>query len=395
MTRRARNSRAGRRNPRGFLRFASFVFTVWGGSCLYMAGRLTGPLDPGSPLRPAGWALALATAVLVPWAMVRQRRPHPPRLMMPVAFTAMSFAAMLLPPVLVRDLAWGAALACGAFPDPAVRHAWAHGLNLAALAAGVILTFAGWVEARRLPRVVRVRVPVAGLHPDLEGFRIGLVADLHAGASVRRSRIEAIVRLVKGTRPDLIAVAGDLADGHVRDVLPLLAPLRRLRPPLGTFYVTGNHDYYWDPAGWLRGVRALGMLPLMNEHRVLPHRRARLVVAGVPDPTGAELGAAPRPSGPLAFRGAPRRAFRLLLAHQPELADAAVRAGADLVVSGHTHGGQLYPWALIAHRVHRCVAGLCRVGHGWLFVTTGANYWGTPNRLGVPTEVVCLTLSRE
>jgi hypothetical protein len=389
---------------RELLRFATFIFSVWGGSCLYMAWRLTGPLAKGSPLRPVAWALAAATAILVPWAMVRQRRPHPPRLMMPAAYAVMSFAAMLLPPVIVRDLVWGGLLAVDAFApargglawlaDPAARFAAARAFNAVALVAGVLLTVLGYLQARRLPRTLCVTIPIPGLHPDLEGFRIVLLADLHAGATIRRDRIEAIAGLARGLKPDLVAVAGDLADGHVRDVLPLLAPLRRVRAPLGTFFVTGNHDYYWDPAGWLKGARSLGMTPLVNEARVLARKRARLVVAGVPDPTGAEFGVAPRPSPAHAFRGMPRRAFRLLLAHQPELADAGARAGADLIVSGHTHGGQLMPWALIARRVHRCVAGLCRVDHSWLFVTTGANYWGAPNRLGVPTEVVLLTLSR-
>ena len=384
-----------RRNVRDLVRFATFIFAVWGGSCFYMAWRLTGPLDPGSPLRPAAWVFAAATAILVPWAMGRQRRPHPPRLMMPAAYTAMSFAAMLLPPVVLRDLVWGAGVALGAWPDPAVRLAWARDLNAAALFTGVALTVLGYLQARRPPRSLCVAVPFPGLHPNLEGFRIVLIADLHAGATIRKGRIESIARLAQGLKPDLVAVAGDLADGHVRDVLPNLAPLRHLRAPLGVFFVTGNHDYYWDPAGWLRAARTLGMIPLTNESRVLRRGSARLVVGGVPDPTGAEFGVAPRPSASHAFQGTPRRAFRLLLAHQPELADAGARAGADLIVSGHTHGGQLLPWALIARRVHRCVAGLCRVDRSWLFVTTGANYWGAPNRLGVPTEIACLILTRE
>jgi len=383
------------RNLRELVRFATFIFAVWGGSCVYMAWRLTGPLDPGSPFRPAAWGFAVATAGLVPWAMVRQRRPHPPRLMMPAAYTAMSFAAMLLPPVVLRDLVWGLGLALGAWPDPAVRLAWARGLNAAALAAGFLLTVIGYVQARRPPRTLCRTIPYPGLHPDLEGFRIVLIADLHAGATIRRGRIESIARLAQGLKPDLVAVAGDLAYGHVREVLPNLAPLRRLHAPLGTYFVTGNHDYYWDPEGWLKASRSLGMIPLTNESRVLRRGRARIVVGGVPDPTGSEFGVAPRPSATAAFAGTPRLAFRLLLAHQPEAADAGERAGADLIVSGHTHGGQLLPWALIARRVHRCVAGLCRVGHAWLFVTTGANYWGAPNRLGVPTEIACLILTRK
>ena len=324
--------------------------------------------------------------------------------MMPAAYAAMSFAAMLLPPVVIRDLVWGGILALDALDvphggfawlaDPAARLAAARGFNAVAIVAGILLTVIGYLQARRPPRTLCMNVPFPGLHPDLEGFRIVLIADLHAGTSIRRGRIESIARLARGLKPDLVAVAGDLADGHVRDVLPNLAPLRRLQAPLGTFFVTGNHDYYWDPAGWIKGARSLGMTPLENEARVLRRGRARLVVGGVPDPTGADFGSAPRPSPAAAFRGTPRRAFRLLLAHQPELADAGARAGADLIVSGHTHGGQLMPWALIARRVHRCVAGLCRIGHTWLFVTTGVNYWGAPNRLGVPTEIACLVLTR-
>src|SRR5439155_1737781 len=170
----------------------------------------------------------------------------------------------------------------------------------------------GIVLARR-PRVVHVTVPIADLPSDLAGFRILQLSDLHIGPTIRRRFVDAVVDRANSLRPDLVAVTGDVADGLVPDLRDHVAPLARLRAPHGAYFVTGNHEYYWDVRGWMAELERLAMEVLSNEHRIVQRGAARLLVAGVTD-----LSAASDPAGAVA--GAPPSDVRVVLAHQPRSA---------------------------------------------------------------------------
>ena len=258
-------------------------------------------------------------------------------------------------------------------------------MSFATLAAAAVLAFVGFVQARR-PRVVSVKIPVAGA--DLDGYRIVQWSDVHIGPTIQRRFVESLVRRTNALNADAIVITGDLVDGHVEDLRHAIAPLRDLRARDGVFVVTGNHEYYWRASEWVKEFARLGMTFLENEHRVV---RNGLVIAGVTDPAGRETHTSDLTA---ALAGAPRDAFRVLLAHRPQVAQDASRNGVHLQLSGHTHGGQFFPFNLLIRWFQPVVAGLHRVGDTLLYVSRGTGYWGPPSRLGVGGEITVIELTR-
>ena len=270
---------------------------------------------------------------------------------------------------------------------------WRGPSALAVLGIACVASAVGFAQARRTPRLVRLDVPLAGLDPAFDGFTIAQLSDVHVGPTIRRGFVAAVVARVNGARPDLVAITGDLVDGSVADLSAHVAPLADLRSAEGTFFVTGNHEYYAGAAAWVRELRRLGMTVLANQHAVVERGAARLVVAGVND-FGAghfDRAGASDPAGAMA--GSPPDATaRILLAHQPRSATAAEVAGFDLQLSGHTHGGQFWPWNLFVRLQQPFTAGLNRLGRLWVYTSRGTGYWGPPMRFGAPSEITLLRL---
>jgi len=260
-------------------------------------------------------------------------------------------------------------------------------------ATSVLVTAWGFLNARRTAAVRRVDVPIEGLRAGLDGFTIAQISDLHVGPTIKRRYVEAVVDAVNALDPDLVAVTGDLVDGGVQQLAPHTAPLARLASRHGTYFVTGNHEYYSGVAAWIAELDRLGMHVLMNEHVVVHHGGADLVVAGVTDYGAHHFHASHRSDPAAALQGAPRdAALRVLLAHQPRTAFEAERAGYDLQLSGHTHGGQFVPWTFLVRFWQPFTAGLHRLGRLWVYVSRGTGYWGPPKRLGAPSEITRLRL---
>lgn len=261
------------------------------------------------------------------------------------------------------------------------------------LAAGATVVTAGAVVGTGAygvldgPMVRRVTVPLAKLPARAHGLRIALVSDLHLGPALGREFCERVVRTVNETRPDLIALVGDLTDGSVADLRTESEPLAGLSARLGTYFVPGNHEYYSDAGAWLDRVGELGMRVLLNERVSLPD----FDLAGVDDPAGTTVGRGPDFAAALDGRD-PERAC-VLLAHQPVVVDDSVRYGVDLQLSGHTHGGQLWPGNLLARLANPTVAGLELYGATALYVTRGAGAWGPPVRVGAPSDITVLELA--
>jgi uncharacterized protein len=240
--------------------------------------------------------------------------------------------------------------------------------------------------------VVRVDVPIAGLPDALHGFTIAQISDLHVGPTIKRRFVERIVERVNGLEADVVAITGDLVDGSVRELAHHAEPLGRLASRHGTYVVTGNHEYYSGVHGWVRELRRLGTHVLLNEHVVLDHDGAAVTLAGVTDWSGRHFDPAHASDPHAAAAGAPGSAPRILLAHQPRSAAAASEAGFDLQLSGHTHGGQFWPWNLFVRLQQPFTAGLNRVGRMWLYVNRGTGYWGPPMRFGIPSEITRIRL---
>ncbi|MFF4492732.1 metallophosphoesterase [Streptomyces sp. NPDC001546] len=260
-------------------------------------------------------------------------------------------------------------------------------LGGAAVAAAGVTVGGGAYGVLRGPRVKRVRVPLARLPRAAHGFRIAVVSDVHLGPILGRAHTRRVVETVNRTQPDLIAVVGDLVDGSVHDLGPAAEPLRELRARHGSFFVTGNHEYFSGAQQWVDHVRELGLVPLENARRELPH----FDLAGVNDVQGEKEGKGPDFQAALGDRDRSRTS--VLLAHQPVVIHDAVRHGVDLQLSGHTHGGQLWPGNYVAELANPTVAGLERYGDTQLYVSRGAGAWGPPVRVGAPSDITVVELA--
>jgi len=258
-------------------------------------------------------------------------------------------------------------------------------MSFSTLAAALVLAVIGFAQARR-PRVVRLPVAIENLPAELDGYRIVQWSDVHVGPTIQRGFLACLVARTNELGADAVAITGDLVDGTLADLREHVQPLRDLRARDGVFFVTGNHEYYWRFGDWRRELAKLGLVFLENEHRVV---RERLVIAGVTDPAGS------RPSAAAALAGAPRDAVKVLLAHRPQAAEESSRLGVDLQLSGHTHGGQFFPFNLLIRWFQPVVRGLHRVGaKTQLYVSRGTGYWGPPSRLGVGGEITVIELRR-
>jgi predicted MPP superfamily phosphohydrolase len=282
------------------------------------------------------------------------------------------------------------ALAIAGVADPARSRAVAA----AVAAVSVPLLLWGYAEAMRVPRVRRVDVTVARLGAGLDGVRVVLLTDTHYGPIDRARWSARVVETVNGLDADIVCHTGDIADGSVSQRLAQAAPLGDVRASLARTYVTGNHEYFGEAQGWLDHMRSLGWEPLHNRHVVLERDGARLVVAGVDDRTAASSGhPGHRADHAAALAGADPDLPVLLLAHQPRQIDAAVEHGVDLQISGHTHGGQIWPFHLLVRLDQPSVRGLRRFGERTqLYTSRGTGFWGPPLRIFAPSEITVLTL---
>jgi len=260
-------------------------------------------------------------------------------------------------------------------------------MSLVILGATVAFSLIGVLQAR-LPRTRRVKIAIENLPPELEGYRIVQWSDVHVGPTIRGKFVQTLVDRTNALDADAVAITGDLVDGPIEDLLQHVEPVRELRARDGVFFITGNHEYYWRAPEWIRALESFGLVFLKNEHRVVSRG---LVIAGVTDPAGRYTHK-PDPAGALA--GAPPDAIKVLLSHRPETARAADRLGVHLQLSGHTHGGQMFPWNLMLRRFHFVQAGLRRIGRTWLYVNRGTGYWGPPSRLAVGGELTVIELTK-
>ena len=348
--------------------------------------------DLGESVRVAAAAVLLASYALMLLALLARSflpRTQAARLAGPGLFMAGLFSSLLVL-TLLRDLVLLAGILALSPPHVYTLR------SVTAAAVGILAVFAtavGFASARRRARIVNVDVPIQNLPQALHGFSIAQISDVHVGSAIRKEYVEAIVAAVNGLHPDLIAVTGDVVDGSVGELGSHTAPLAKLNARHGAFFVTGNHEYYSGAGPWIAEFRRLGLRVLLNEHAVLTHDGAPLVVAGVTDYSSHHFNPAERSDPAAALIGAPQEAgARILLAHQPRSAAAAATAGYDLQLSGHTHGGQFWPWNLFVRFQQPFTAGLHRLNKLWVYVSRGTGYWGPPNRFGAPSEITRLRL---
>ncbi len=385
--------------------FVSLLLHGWVG------WRLAPGLAAFAPAVAVLWLLLGLSSVLMPMSLLIRRKAQGPlqQLLTWLGLLCMGLFSTLFVLTLLRDalllLAWGALAQSGGLASQALDafRVWSA---VAVPSLALTSTVWGFWNARRTAQVVRVDVPIAGLPAVLHGFTVAQISDIHVGPTIRHGYLQRIVARVNALGADMVAITGDLVDGGVADLQRHVAPIAGLTSKHGTFFVTGNHEYYSGAHAWIDELRRLGVKVLMNEHVVLQHDSGHgavdgsaprvpgeIVVAGVADYSAHHFDEAHRSDPQAALAGAPAAAsMRLLLAHQPRSAAAASGAGFELQLSGHTHGGQFWPWMHFVKFQQPFTAGLHRVKNLWVYTNRGTGYWGPPKRFGVPSEITHLRL---
>jgi predicted MPP superfamily phosphohydrolase len=363
------------------------------------------------PGRTRRWltVLTVVLAVLVPLAVTLGRR-LPTAAAAPLDWIAYSWlgvafytflALLVLEPVRPTLRRWtrpprsegpGAAVIVDA-PDPTRRLLLARGLAVTAGVVALGTAGTGAYLANSPPRVRRVPISLPRLDPALDGLRIVTFSDAHLSPTYGGRRFQRVVELVNAQRPDVVAIVGDLVDGEVAQLREEVAPLADLVSEQGVYFVTGNHEYFVDTRAWLAHLPTLGIDVLHNERVEIRRGTAAFDLAGIDDRTAASSGV-PGQGADLDAALDGRDAGRpvVLLAHQPVQVQQAMAAGVDLQLSGHTHGGQLWPFDYVVRLDQPAVEGLSRQGGTQLYVTPGVGFWGPPMRVGATPEVTVIEL---
>ena len=375
--------------------FLLVVLSVVGGVHFYLWVRLVRDTQLPLPLRTWATAALIALALSLPATFIVMRKlpTELARLLAWPGFLWMGLMFLAFTLVLAGDivrllLVVGAKAASGGL-DPGRR------LMLARVLGGGAAVGAGVVGALALRRalarveVKEIAVELPRLPAQHHGTTIVQLTDLHVGPTIGRAFVEDIVRRTNELRPDVIAITGDLVDGSVERLRHAVEPLRELRARHGVYFVTGNHEYYSGSGPWIAELGRLGIKVLRNE-RVTLGGPGGFDLAGIDDHTGR------LPGGPSDLERAldgrdPGRAV-VLLAHQPKAVFEASRLGVDLQLSGHTHGGQIWPFTYLVKLQQPYIAGLHRHGDTQIYVSPGTGYWGPPMRLGTRAEITRVTL---
>ena len=359
---------------------------------VYIGLRLLPPLPIGTTGYVIGAVALLASCLMMPLAVFARsaRNPRWSDRLAWIGLTTMGLFSSLLVFTLLRDIVLLIATVFMAAPQVL---AFERLTAIATIGLAMLATLIGLFNARRRAAVVDVEVPVANLPAELHGFSIAQISDVHVGPTIKQEYVAAIVEAVNELEADVIAVTGDVVDGNVPQLAAHVAPLSRLRSRHGTYLVTGNHEYYSGAHAWTQEFQRLGMRVLLNEHVVLTHHECQIVVAGVTDYSAHHFDPRHRSDPAAALLGAPASAaVKILLAHQPRSAEAAAAAGFDLQLSGHTHGGQFWPWNHFVRFQQPFTAGLNRLKNLWVYTSRGTGYWGPPKRFGAPSEITRIRL---
>jgi len=259
----------------------------------------------------------------------------------------------------------------------------------------VVLLAYGNRIAMRVPPVKAVDVPIPRLGAGLDGLRVAVITDTHFGPLDRTKWSERVVAAVHALEADVVCHAGDLADGSVAKRRKQVDPLGGVQAGLGRFYITGNHEYFGEAQAWLDHMAGLGWDTLHNRSTLLERDGDRILFAGIDDPTGTTSGIPGHgPDLERALAGAPDGVPVVLLAHQPKQVTQAREAGVALQISGHTHGGQIWPFHLLVRLDQPTLSGLSRHGTTQLYNSRGTGFWGPPFRIFAPSEITLLTLRR-
>jgi hypothetical protein len=378
----------------GFVVFLAIVVAILGAIHLYLWQRLVrDAITHRRWRRVAGFALLAGPVLILATVLAEPALPRPYSallawpgyLWLGLMFYLMVVLALLELPVLVG---WLVQRRRGV--DQSRRRLLRQGAAIAAGVAAAGIGGYGVSRAYRPPTVKRLVVPLARLDPRADGLRVVVIADIHVSPLYGAGQVERVVETVNGLDADIVAVVGDMVSGEVERVRQEAAPLSGMRSRYGSFFVTGNHEYYNGYQEWIEAADELGLRVLRNERVEIAHRGGVIDLAGVNDQEGSGYDDPPDYQAALGDRDPIRPV--LLMAHQPVQVHEAARYGVDLQLSGHTHGGQVYPFDLLVRLQQPAVSGLSEIDGTLVYVTNGAGFWGPPMRVGADPDVTLLEL---
>ncbi len=279
--------------------------------------------------------------------------------------------------------------------DPSRRDFIQKMLSIGIITTTGASTLIGLYNARKGPTIMRSNVSLNGLGKNLNGLTIAQISDLHVGPTIKEGYVEGVVDQVNELNPDIIAITGDLVDGSVKYLAKHVEPLKDLHANVGKYFVTGNHEYYSGVDRWLDKTDQLGLNNLIDSHDVITRGSDSITIGGVTDYRSSTIKPEHKSDANKAFYGAPKDIPKILLAHQPWSIFNAHEAGTDLQLSGHTHGGQFWPFTYAVRMANPYTAGLHDHNGTWIYVNRGTGYWGPPMRLGVNSEITLVTLEQK
>lgn len=374
---------------RGFA-FLTVMLAVVVGLHWYLGARLIRDAGLAEPFASAGWTgLWVCLGSIFAGFIGGRLLPRPiAKVLQWIGFTWMGAFGLLIASTAFSELVLGLA---GRFTT--VDGTWLAWRAIAIVGLVVPALVGGFFVARA-PAIKRVTVEITGLPEAFEGYRIAQITDVHIGETLTRTFAAHVTKTVNSLNPDAVAVTGDLIDGSVAKLRDEVAPLAGLRGRDGVFYVTGNHEYYHGGSSWEAEGARLGMTVLHNQHVVIERNGQKLVIGGVPDLEGGRFSAQHEPDAARTFEGAPAGAPRVLLAHQPRFAKRVKDTRVDLMLSGHTHGGQIFPFMFFVKLQQPVIGGFATLWGVPTYTSNGTGYWGPPFRIGPRGEVTEVTLVR-
>jgi predicted MPP superfamily phosphohydrolase len=377
--------------------FLAVVMSILGAGHYYVWARLVRDLAWPAPWHEALSAVWLLLYASIPLTLLFGARvPRRwSRWVLTPSYVWLGAIFLLLVAVAATDLVRTVGTFAYALFAPGSATAWdtllTRQVGLAAAALGISGSALALVEGARL-RVRQVEVPLSRLPRARDGLRIVQLSDVHVGPSLGVQFVRKVVAKVNGLQPDLVVITGDLVDGPVEALGAAVAELRHLESRFGTFFVTGNHEYYSGAAAWCSFLTELGVRVLRNERVSIGDGPDGFDLAGIDDYHGAQFHPSHGPDLKRALAGRDPRRELVLLAHQPKAIHEASAQGVGLQLSGHTHGGQIWPFSWLVKLQQPIVSGLQRVGSTWVYVSNGTGYWGPPMRLGAPAEISLVVL---
>ncbi len=329
-----------------------------------------------------------------------------------IGYSWLGFVSIIFLLILFRDIGWGMGTgtqkiyrlftktnAIAASTENPVnqerRQFIVQSMNLGLLGISLLGTGYGFYEARRKAAVINIDIPLKNLPHEFHGFKIVQFSDLHVGPTIKKDFVQTVANQIKSLNADLIIFTGDLVDGSVENLRNEVASIKNLAAPFGKYFVTGNHEYYSNALEWCEEAQNLGFQVLINENTTITKGNSKIMIAGVTDFSAGNYIQGHKSDPRIALKSAEHCSTKILLAHQPRSIFEAAKAGYDLQISGHTHGGQLIPWQYLTRLAQPYMSGLHKHENTWIYINQGTGYWGPPLRIGARSEITVLRLIKQ